>query len=521
MKKSLRLAVIASMVGIMAFAAGCGGNKSADPDVLKVGVTKFADTLEPTDNYFAWVVMRYGVGEGLVKFDNKMNPEPWLATSWSISDDKLTWTFIINDKATFSNGNKVTAEAVKKSIERVFEKSNRAKTFFTYTSMEANGQELKIHTEKPTAGLPGILADPLFLIIDTSDTSRDIAKQGPIGTGPYVVESFTPEKTVLKANEHYWNGKVPYKTVEIPSIDDPNTRAMALQSGEVDIAVNIAPGDMPLFADSDKFKISEIASLRDVLASMNVAPGKPLNDIRVRKALISALDRETYNKVLLKDKFLTGKAPVPPSLDYGFDQINDENTYNVERAKQLLAEAGYKDTDGDGIVEKDGQPLTLNFVYYTSRAELGTYAEATQADAKKVGIDVKLQNVDYNVLDGMREKGEFDLMISNIITAGTGDPEKFLNQYWKSNINGSNPQNGSGYSNPEFDAISDQLSSEFDPAKRKELIIKMQQIIMKDAVTIFFGYPKTNMISSSGVIGAEITPADYYWVNVAIKAANK
>ena len=114
MKKSLRLAVIASMVGIMAFAAGCGGNKSADPDVLKVGVTKFADTLEPADNYFAWVVMRYGVGEGLVKFDNKMNPEPWLATSWSISDDKLTWTFIINDKATFSNGNKVTAEAVKK-----------------------------------------------------------------------------------------------------------------------------------------------------------------------------------------------------------------------------------------------------------------------------------------------------------------------------------------------------------------------------------------------------------------------
>ena len=135
------------------------------------------------------------------------------------------------------------------------------------------------------------------MIIDTSDTSRDIAKQGPIGTGPYVVESFTPEKTVLKANEHYWNGKVPYKTVEIPSIDDPNTRAMALQSGEVDIAVNIAPGDMPLFADSDKFKISEIASLRDVLASMNVAPGKPLNDIRVRKALISALDRETYKSV--------------------------------------------------------------------------------------------------------------------------------------------------------------------------------------------------------------------------------
>lgn len=522
MKKSVKLAIVGAMVGVMAFAAGCGSDNKAGgakKDVLKVGVTNFADSLEPTENFFSWVVMRYGIGETLVKFDDKMNATPWIAEKWSLSDDKMTWTFVINEKVKFSNGNKVTAEAVKKSIERTFEKSNRAKTFFTYESIEAKGQELIIKTTKPTPGLPGMLADPLFLIIDTTAT-RDIAKEGPIGTGPYMVKSYSKAKAVMEANPNYWDGEVPFKTVEIPTIDDANTRAMALQSGEIDMAVNISTGDMPLFQDKkDKFFVSEIPALRTVLAQLNQSEGHILKDMKVRQALISALDRPTYNKVLLRNAFLVGSAPVPPSLDYGFDQLKDENAYNIERAKKLLAEAGWKDTNGNGILDKDGKELTLNFVYYSGRAELPLYAEATQADAKKVGIDIKLQNVDYNVLDGMRQKGDFDLIISNIITANTGDPAVYLNWYWKTNINGSNPQNGTGYSNAMFDSLSDQLGTEFDPAKRRDLMIKMQEVVMQDAATVFFGYPKTNVVSNTSIVGAAIKPADYYWVTKDIKPA--
>lgn len=89
---------------------------------MKFGVTNFADSLEPTDNYFGWIVMRYGLGECLVKFDEKMNSTPWLAENWQVSDDKLTWTFKINDKAKFSNGNKVTAEAVKNLLNVLLKK---------------------------------------------------------------------------------------------------------------------------------------------------------------------------------------------------------------------------------------------------------------------------------------------------------------------------------------------------------------------------------------------------------------
>lgn len=514
--KKLLSVAMAACLSVAVF-AGCGG-KEASKDTLRVGVTNFADSLEPTENAFGWVVMRYGMGETLTKFDEKMNIQPWLAEKWTISDDKLTWTFKIRDGVKFSNGNPLTAEAVKASIERAFAKNTRAATFFKYTEMKAEGQNLIITTDKPAPSMPGYLADPLFLIVDVSaEKDRDFAKQGPICTGPYVCESFVKEKAVMKKNPNYWDGEVPYETVEIPSIDDPNTRAMALQSGEVDMAVNIAPGDVALFNDTSKYHVDKIASLRTVLSRINEKG--ILGDPKVRAAFISMCDRKSYNEVILKGTFIEGKAPVPPSLDYGFDQLSDPNHYDIERAKKLLDEAGWKDTDGDGIRDKDGKPLSVDFIIYNSRAELPIYAEAVQADGKKIGFDIKVKTVDYNLLDKIGINGEYDLLISNIITANTGDPEIYLNWYWRTNKDGDNQQNGSGYSNPEYDAKCAALAVEFDPAKRRQLMIEMQQILLNDAAALFLGYPETNIISSTKITGATMYPSDYYWITNKIRPA--
>ena len=221
--------------------------------------------------------------------------------------------------------------------------------------------------------------------------------------------------------------------------------------------------------------------------------------------------------MLLKGTFIPGKAPVPPSLDYGFDQLKDPNAYDPERAGKLLDEAGWKDTDGDGIRDKDGRKLQLDFVVYNSRAELPLYAEAVQSDLKKLGFDIKINTVDYNLVDGMGIKGEYDLLISNITTANTGDPEIFLTWYWKTNVNGSNPQNGSGYSNPAYDSKLEQLSSEFDKDKRRQLIIDLQQILLDDGAALFFGYPQTNIINSVSISGVKMYPSDYYWITNLIK----
>lgn len=509
---------LAAALCLAVLTAGCGSDSEpVNKDTLNFGVTNFAESLEPTDGYFSWALVRYGLGETLVRFDDKMQQVPWLASGWQISDDKLTWTFTIDEKAVFSNGDKVTAQRVKESLERVFARSDRAAVLFTYDSITDDGQTLKIKTTRPVPTLPGILADPLFLIVNTR-AERDFAKEGPICTGPYMVQSFSKERTVMTANPHYWQGSVPFKNLNIVTVDDPSTRALALQSGEIDMAVTIAPGDLELFKN-DRYHISEVASLRTVLARMNMAEDRPLHDVRLRAALISALDRETYNKVLLKDTFITGKAPVPPSLDYGFDELVDPNSYNVARAKQLLAEAGWQDSYGNGYVDKNGRDLELNLVYFSSRSELPLYAEATQADAKKAGIKIKLTNVDVGAFIQLGKEGAFDLLLSGFLTANSGDPEAYLNYYWKVNDNGSNPQNVTGYFNPHFEALSDQLAVEFDPAKRRRLMIDMQQVILDDAAAVFYGYPKTNMVSRQGLRNAEVQPADYYWITPAIAPA--
>ena len=155
----------------------------------------------------------------------------------------------------------------------------------------------------------------------------------------------------------------------------------------------------------------------------------------LRQALLRGLDKQTYCDVLLEGGATAGKAPVPPTLDFGFDDLNDENSYDPEGAKAILEEAGYKDTDGDGFVETpDGDPLTLDFVIYTSRAELGVYAQAAQASLKEIGINVNLNTVSYETLLDMRDSGQYDLLIWNVLVANTGDPENYLRETGIANL---------------------------------------------------------------------------------------
>ena len=502
----------------------CGGDKKEETSAtgttnangeLVIGVTSFADTLEPTEQYFSWVITRYGVGENLVRFDENGQLEPSLAEEWKVSDDKLTWEFKIRDGVKFSNGNPLTAEAVKSSFERTFKKSKRAEGFFKPTSIVADGQTLKITTEKPVAILPQCLADPLFLIIDTSDNVEEYTTNAPICTGPYVFKEFVPtEYAIVERNENYWGGKPGLAKVTFKCINDQSTRALSLKSGEIGAAYNLKIENKADFEGQNDINIQELKSLRSTYAFMN--QNGVLKDIALRQALLRALDKKAYCENLLGGAATPGKAPIPPTLDFGFDKLVDENAYNPESAKEILAKAGYKDVDGDGFVEKpDGSKLDLNFVIYTSREELKVYAQAAQANLKDVGIKVTLKTVSYETLLDMRDSGNFDLLIWNVLAANTGDPEKYLYENWDSE----SASNQAGYKNAKVDELLDKLNAEFNPEKRKELAIEIQQLIMNDAATVFFGYETTFLFSNKKVQNLKMFPMDYYWLTKDVTVA--
>lgn len=531
MKKIMAITLASVMaVGTL---AGCGGNSKTSSDTpsdtssdkggssaggakeATIGVTSFADTLEPTEQYFSWVISRYGVGECLARFDETGEMVPCLAESWENSKDGKTWTFKIREGVKFSNGNDMTPEAVKSSLERTFEKSDRVPEFFDLKSLEVDGQNLIFNLKRANANMAGSLADPLFLIMDTSVDDSNIEMEGPVCTGPYAVESFSPtDACVVVKNENYWDGEVPLDKVTLKCVDDQTTRSMALQTGEIDIAYNLKTENLVEFEGNDDIEIQNLQSLRSTYAFMN--QNGALGDLKLRQAFLRGLDKEKYCKNLLSGGATAGKAPVPPTLDFGFDELKDENAYDPDSAKALLEEGGYKDTDGDGFVENpDGSALELNFVIYTSREELGIYAQAAQASLKDIGINVKLNTVSYETLLDMRDSGQYDLLIWNVLVANTGDPENYLRENWYS----SSANNTAGYNNPDVDKLMDELAGTFEEDARKDLIMQIQQHIMDDAATVFFGYETTYLFSNKRMTGVKMYPMDYYWLTKDIALA--
>lgn len=508
------------LIGLF-FLSGCRLEKEKDTSAEKlreitIGVTSFADSLEPTDQYFGWVVSRYGIGETLVRFDQQGVLQPWLAEEWFVSEDQLTWTFVIREGVKFSNGNTMSAESVKQSLERSFAMNDRSTTYFQYESIETQGNLLTIRTYVPIATIPGCLADPLFQIVDTTVDTADFAKNGPICTGPYVVENFSPsDSCVLVPNPYYWQGEPGLDRVKFLCIDDQSTRSMALQTGEIQIAYNLKTENLKEFDRLDNIDVQTLDSLRTTYAFMN--QNGPLADVALRQAITLGIDRQSYTEHLLQGGASPASAPIPPTLDYDFESFADYGTYDPEKAKQILADAGYRDTNGDGFLETpDGNDLVLEFVIYTSREELSVYAQAAQANLKDIGINVTLKTVSYETLLGYRDAGTYDLLIWNVLVANTGDTENYLRENWYS----TSSANTSGYQNPQVDQLLDELATVFDEEKRRSLVVDIQHLLMADAATLFFGYEKTLLFYDQSISGLEIFPMDYYWLTSDVTVNN-
>ena len=157
-KKVLAVALACTMTFSMATVT-----HAADAKEITIGVTSFADTLEPTEQYFSWVVSRYAIGECLTKFDEEGEIVPCLAESWENSEDGLTWTFKIREGVKFSNGDDMTPEMVMASIQRTADKSDRVPEFFDLDSMEVDGQNLIMLLNDPESGAPICVLDAKML----------------------------------------------------------------------------------------------------------------------------------------------------------------------------------------------------------------------------------------------------------------------------------------------------------------------------------------------------------------------
>lgn len=463
--------------------------------------------LDPAVDYHGWVTSRLGVGETLVRLNDQLEIEGCLADSWENLDDH-TWRFHIRDQVSFSNGIAVTAETCKASLERAVAMNDRASEYLKVSSMEADGQELTIYTSEPNAALLNNLAEPVFDIIDTSQ-SEEAIQNGPFSTGPYMVESFLSEQRVeLTANPNYWDGPVGLDTITVTQIVDSDARVMALQSGEIDLTNTIDNTSVTLFEGNPEYQVSSIISPRVNVAYMNQAESSPLHDLKLRQAISYAVDREAYAQLIGGS---AAHGVYSDATPFGNEQLNAYG-YDLAQAEQILDTAGYVDQDGDGYREiPDGSGLTLRYLQAADHgsADSSILAAAVQSDLKKAGIRVEILSVEN--LSEYQTSGNFDFYTGNDNSAPTGDPQIWLETMY-TGLGTSGKKNLTKFQDDRIDEIVQTMNQTFETEQRFQLAREAAQILNDDAASLYLTNSYLNMVSSSRIQQAIQPVADYYFI---------
>lgn len=533
-KRTLSLGITAALAAGML--AGCGGSAdtagsagtsgtagSAGADgekVLTFGCQNYGDGLvDPTNQTnAAWNLMRYGVGEALFKFNDNMEVEPWLAESYEVTDDHLTWTIKLRDDVKFSDGCEMTATKVKESLDRLKVEgpkgSSGPEKFLEYEAeitADDAANTITIQTVTAYPNLPGNLAYPVMAIVDVVDTTD--WNNGVIGTGPYVIETFTDQVGyTLVANENY-REEVPYDRVELLYMSDASAKAMALKNGQVDLVENITNvSDIQELQNDENFTVDIASGVRCGFSWINF--NGVLGNDALRQAVIMGIDDEAIcASNLIGGLYTPGYSVLPSNLEYGYDTLENPFAFDVEAATKLLDDAGIVDTDGNGIRELDGQDIVLDYVYYDNRL-LKEFAQAHHQYLTAIGIEVNEREGSSDDQWSSLVAGDYDFNANNWTTVGNGDPTEYM-----ANWCSTSSANYCGYVNEEYDKLYAQLVTETDPDTRTEIITRLQQILIDDAAVLVDGYYNSSMIYSRNVGYAHIHTADYYWLSTEIVPA--
>jgi peptide/nickel transport system substrate-binding protein len=452
------------------------------------------------------MMQRLGVIETLVDVDQSASMVPGLATSWQASGDQLTWTFTLRDGVKFHDGTAFTAKAMKKSLEDSLKKS---KTFVKIPLKEIKAPSdstLEIILTKPFPVLPAYFASGKSAALSEACIDQgNITK--PIGTGPFKFESYSPkEEMIVVKNPDYWGKKASIKEVDYKVVPEASTRSMMLESGDVDIA-QIMPADISeSYASKSGFTVhtQPISRYRTIVYNCEK---NPFVDERVRQAMNYAIDRQALVDYVLEGVGTSG-AGIYPSGFYWENKAIVPFTSNPEKAKSLLAEAGWKDTDGDGILDKDGAKFSISMVTYSERAELPKMAEVIQDELKKIGIEAEITTVDSNTASNMKNKGEFDMYVNARMLFSIPDPDEIMTDYHSSTTFSNEPSGAYRWSDKRVDELVESARVLTDPAERKKMYDEVQQIVVDKAPASILNYYVNQDITSSKVRGYRMHPTE-------------
>lgn len=441
--------------------------------------------------------------ESLVSRDSQGAITPWLATSWTLSDDALTYDFTLREGLTFTDGTPLNAEAVAANIAHLQDPATKSSTGYLAVAKVASVTAVsptvaRFTLRAPDSALLESLAQPWTAIESPAGIARGEAAncEAPVGTGPFTVSEWVKQDHVtLTRNDAYdastgptgegHAGPAHLASITWRFIPDSATRYSALQAGEVDVIDNAQPDTLEAAAGaSDLVELNAPRPGSSNRLELNSSQA-PFDDQSVREAFVrgvgvnDAIDSLFFGTAARSYSPLSSREATAYSDAARFKNAGSDS--EVTAAEALLDAAGWTDSNGDGIREKDGKPLTLRFPVSTNQsipAEQSLF-EQVQASAKVLGFDVQISLLDLSSWYTALGSNEYELVSAPYTKVG---PDVLRILYSSSGITPA----PSGYfanhaqvNDPALDALLEKASATTDEAARAELYQQAQRIVLE------------------------------------------
>jgi len=465
----------------MALALPGSATAQTRKDAVTLAMTLEPPGLDPTAGAASAIgeVVLYNVLETLTKIGPDGTVSPLLAESWTVSPDLKAYTFRLKKGVTFHNGEPFNAATVKFAFERARAEGSVNKdkpTFANIDSISApDDQTLVLLLKAPNPDLLFSLGQATAAIVEPKSAAANATQ--PVGTGPYRLDSWAKgSQLVLKAWDGHRNARaIRIRRAVFRFISDPAAQVASLLSGDVDAFPRVAAArSLEQFKADKRFSVMVGGSRAKTILAIN-NKRKPLDDLRVRRAIAAAIDRQAV---------ITGAADgfgVPIGSHYvpgmpGYVDTTGLNPYNPEKAKALLREAGV------------ATPLELTIkLPPTPYARQG--GEVIAAQLAKAGIRAKLENVEWALwLSGVYANHNYDLtIISHVEPLDLGNYAK-PGYYW-------------GYESPAFNALWAKIGNTGNAAERAKLLAEAQKLIATDAVNAFLYQPQWITVAKARLKG--------------------
>lgn len=444
---------------------------------------------------------------GLTKPGLELAPAPDLAASWEVSDDGLAWTFFLREDVTWHDGEAFTADDVVYTFNEIALNTelgaNNMSYFSSLERVDAVDEYTVVFTlTKPVAALPAylsfnteILPKHIFQGQDPWDLIS-FNKEKPIGTGAFRMDSYTSGQSVrLIANPDYYDGAPKLERVEYKVLADVNTHVAQLLTGELSI-----------FALDDQAALSRLEAARDIEIVPAYTPrffwialnqeNDLFTDVKVRRGMLHAIDRPYIIETVLNGYGTPADAGISPAMQYYYNSDVPRYEYDPERAARLFAEAGWEDSDGDGVLDKDGTPFSFLFEVGI-QGNLVRIGQIVQQQLREAGIDARFETLEWNTMIQKNViRRDYDMILN--WWRYPADPD--LLPYFHSSTAGTG-YNIPGYRDSRLDELLEAGSTIADPEERRGIYLELQNYMAETLPYLFLWYPMETAVRRANLEG--------------------